>query len=155
MEARRRPGIDPACDDARRAASLELDGALDEVGRIHLRRHLESCPECSPLVNEMEASTSLLRRAPLARFSCELVGGQLARSCSPGLGRHCAGAAAAVVALVLATGALPHHDDGAAPSPPGARADAAVVSPLTLPIGQRSAMDDFAPPAAGRSAGTS
>jgi len=46
-----------------------------------------------------------------------------------------------LVALVLATGALPGRDDTAAPSP-----RAAVVAPLALPIGQRSAMDDFAPP---------
>jgi hypothetical protein len=96
------------------------------------------------------------RRAPPARFRCELAGGQRARSCSSGLGRHYwAGAAVAVAALVLATGALPRQDDGAAPSPPGARAGAAVVSPLALPIGQRSAMDDFAPSSAGASRHTS
>jgi hypothetical protein len=46
-----------------------------------------------------------------------------------------------LAALVLATGALPGRDDAAAPSP-----RAAAVAPLELPIGQRSAMDDFAPP---------
>jgi hypothetical protein len=57
----------------------------------------------------------------------------------------------AVAALVLATGALPRQDDGAAhsPHPP------AVVSPPALPIGQRSAMDDFAPASAGASTRTS
>jgi hypothetical protein len=154
-EPSRRAHADPACDDARFAASLALDGGLDEIGRIHFLRHLESCPKCAQVVTGMESASSLLRRAPLARFRCELAGGQLTRSSPSGLGRHWAGAAAAVAALVLATGALPRHDDGAAPSPPGARAGAAVVSPLALPIGQRSAMDDFAASSASASRHTS
>lgn len=151
MEASRRSRPDPTCGDARFAASLALDGALDEVGRIHLRRHLESCPECAQVMAEMQAASALMRRAPHERFRCELAGSHLARSCSSGLGRHWAGAAAAVAALVLATGALPRHDDAAAPSPRAA----AVVSPPSLPIGQRSAMDDFAASSPDASARTS
>ncbi len=128
-----------ACDDARFAASLELDGALDELGRLDLRRHVGACRECARVVAEMQSTSALLRRAGPARFRCELAGDRLVRACSAGLGRIWAGAAVAVAALVLAAGALPHSDDGAAPSPRAA----VVVTPRALPIGQRSAMDDF------------
>ena len=142
MRAERRLRSGRACDEARLRASLGLDGALDEVGRIRLRRHLRSCAECAQVVDEMRATSTLLRRAPLARFRCDLTATQRVRTFSSGLGgRIWAGAAMTLAALVLATGALPGRDDTAAPSP-----RAAVVAPLTLPIGQRSAMDDFAPP---------
>jgi hypothetical protein len=97
----------------------------------------------------MGATSALLQRAPLARFRLDLTATQLARTCSSGLGRAWAGAGVAVAALVLATGALPRGDEAAAHSP---RAAVVVVAPLALPIGQRSAMDDFAAPetAAGR-----
>ena len=94
----------------------------------------------------MHATSDLMRRAPLSRFRCDLTPTQLARTCSSGLGRVWAGASVAVAALVLATGALPRADDGAAHSPRAASAGT-VVAPLALPIGQRSAMDDFVAPA--------
>jgi hypothetical protein len=60
--------------------------------------------------------------------------------------RHWAGAAVAVLAVVLVTGALP--DGGTAPQrherPTASAGAGARLSPLELPIGQRSAMDDFA-----------
>ena len=130
------------CADARALASLALDGELDELGSRQLRGHLASCRDCTRAVGKMRLASELLRSAPRARFRCELGRGQLVRACSSGLGgRIWAGAAMTLVALVLATGALPGRDDTAAPSP-----RAAVVAPLALPIGQRSAMDDFAPP---------
>jgi len=130
------------CADARALASLALDGELDELGSRQLRGHLASCRDCTRAVGKMRLASELLRSAPRARFRCELGRGQLVRACSSGMGgRIWAGAAMTLVALVLATGALPGRDDTAAPSP-----RAAVVAPLALPIGQRSAMDDFAPP---------
>ena len=130
------------CADARALASLALDGELDELGSRQLRGHLASCRDCTRAVGKMRLASELLRSAPRAGFRCELGRGQLARACSSGTGgRIWAGAAMTLVALVLATGALPGRDDTAAPSP-----RAAVVAPLALPIGQRSAMDDFAPP---------
>lgn len=130
------------CDEARASASLALDGELDELGSRQLRGHLASCRDCTGAVGKMRLASELLRSAPRARFRCELGRGQLVRACSSGMGgRIWAGAAMTLVALVLATGALPGRDDTAAPSP-----RAAVVAPLALPIGQRSAMDDFAPP---------
>jgi anti-sigma factor RsiW len=136
-----------ACAEARLRASLALDGELDEVGGLRLCRHLEGCSDCVRVIAGMESASRALRRAPLERFRCEILPGQLVRARSSGHGRHLAGAAVAVAALVLATGALPGRDDTAAPSPPGASATAVVV-PLELPIGQRSAMDDFAASAA-------
>jgi Putative zinc-finger len=141
MEAARRRPPGRACDEARLRASLALDGALDEVGEIHLRRHLRSCAACAQVVAEMGATSALMRRAPLARFRGDLTAAQLVRTCTSGLGRVWAGAGVAVAALVLATGALPRPHDAAAPPPPAA---GAAVAPLELPIGQRSAMDDFA-----------
>jgi predicted anti-sigma-YlaC factor YlaD len=130
------------CADARALASLALDGELDELGSRQLRGHLASCRDCTRAVGKMRLASELLRSAPRAGFRCELGRGQLARACSSGMGgRIWAGAAMTLVALVLATGALPGRDDTTAPSP-----RAVVVAPLALPIGQRSAMDDFAPP---------
>jgi predicted anti-sigma-YlaC factor YlaD len=130
------------CADARALASLALDGELDELGSRQLRGHLASCRDCTRAVGKMRLASELLRSAPRAGFRCELGRGQLARACSSGTGgRIWAGAAMTLVALVLATGALPGRDDTTAPSP-----RAVVVAPLALPIGPRSAMDDFAPP---------
>ena len=130
------------CADARALASLALDDELDELGSRQLRGHVASCRDCARAIGKMRLASELLRSAPRARFRCELGRGQLVRACSSGMGgRIWAGAAMTLVALVLATGALPGRDDTAAPSP-----RAAVVAPLALPIGQRSAMDDFAPP---------
>lgn len=127
------------CADARSLASLALDGELDELGALQVRVHVASCRDCASAIGRMRLATELLRSAPRARFRCELGRGQLVRACSTGAGgRIWAGAAMTLAALVLATGALPGRDDAAAPSP-----RAAGVAPLTLPIGQRSAMDDF------------
>jgi predicted anti-sigma-YlaC factor YlaD len=130
------------CDDARALGSLALDGELDELRSRQLHGHLASCRECARAVGKMRLASEVLRSAPRARFRCELGREQLVRACSSGAGgRIWAGAAMTLAALVLATGALPGRDDTAAPSP-----RAAVVAPLELPIGQRSAMEDFAPP---------
>jgi len=130
------------CADARALASLALDGELDELGSRQLRGHVAACRDCARAIGKMRLASELLRSAPRAGFRCDLTPAQLVRTCSSGAGgRIWAGAAMTLAALVLATGALPGRDDTAAPSP-----RAAVVAPLALPIGQRSAMDDFAPP---------
>jgi hypothetical protein len=129
------------CAEARALASLAFDGELGELGSRQLRGHVASCHDCERAIGKMCLASELLRSAPRARFRCDLTAAQLVRTCSssgPG-GRIWAGAAMTLAALVLATGALPGRDDAAAPSPRAAR-----VAPLTLPIGQRSAMDDFA-----------
>lgn len=132
-----------ACADARLRASLALDAELGDLGLAQLRRHLDSCVECTRVVGEMEATSILLRAAAREPYRCELGGSLLVRSCSSQRGRSWAGAAVAVAALVLATGALPrpegHLEDG---RPAGGQARPVV--PLKLPIGQRSAVEDFA-----------
>ena len=138
-----------ACDAARLRASLALDGELDDVGRLRLDQHLALCAECAGIAARMEATSALLRRAPIRRFRCELRGARRVRLRTSVRGHRWAGAAVAIVALVLATGALP---GGEHPSPDARRAPTAGtrVSPLELPIGQRSAMDDFSAPALAR-----
>ena len=128
------------CADARALASLALDGELDELGSRQLRGHVAACRDCARAIGKMRLASELLRSAPRAGFRCDLTPAQLVRTCSSGAGgRIWAGAAMTLAALVLATGALPGRDDDPAPSP-----RTAVVAPLALPIGQRSAMDDFA-----------
>ena len=128
------------CADARALASLALDDELDELGSRQLRGHVASCRDCARAIGKMRLASELLRSAPRARFRCDLTAAQLVRTCSSGPGgRIWAGAAMTLAALVLATGALPGRDDDPASSP-----RTAVVAPLVLPIGQRSAMDDFA-----------
>lgn len=139
----------PECDVARLRASLALDGELDDVGRAHLARHLDRCADCARLAVRMEAGARLLRQAPREHVRCTFRHARLLRSTSSPSGRHWAGAAVAMVAIVLVTGALP--GPATTPQPP-ARASTqggagARVSPLELPIGQRSAMDDFSAPA--------
>jgi anti-sigma factor RsiW len=60
------------CEDARLLASLELDGELDELGALQLRRHLERCPECARWVAEMAEVTSLLRETPFERVPVDM-----------------------------------------------------------------------------------
>lgn len=137
------------CDVARLHASLAVDGELDDVGRAQLARHLGRCADCAQLALGMEAAAKLLRHAPPEPFRCTLRRKALLRSTSSTSGRHWAGAAAAVAAIVLVAGALPER--GTTPQQPrptaGYGGAGTRLSPLELPIGQRSAMDDFAAPA--------
>ena len=64
MAGRPARSLPRACEDARLLASLELDGELDEVGALQLRRHLAICADCALWVAEMAAVTSLLRETP-------------------------------------------------------------------------------------------
>lgn len=137
----------PDCDAARLRASLALDGELDDVGRAQLARHLERCAECARLAARMETVSEVLRHAPHERFRFEPGRLRRLRSTSTSV-RHWAGATVAVVAVVFVTGAL--SDGGTAPQrdehQSATSGIAARLSPLELPIGQRSAMDDFAAP---------
>lgn len=135
------------CDAARLRTSLAIDGELDDVGRGLLARHLFACAECARVAARMEGVAELLRGAPRERFRCEPRRLRRLRSTSTSV-RHWAGAAVAVVAVVLVTGALP--DGGTTSQRQERRTATAPVSarltPLELPIGQRSAMDDFVAP---------
>jgi anti-sigma factor RsiW len=144
MEAWAVSGPKSACDDARLYASLAVDGALDDVGLAQLRSHLAVCPACASLVAEMRAVVALVRRAPQEPYRCEPPGARLLRSCSSNR-PHWAGAAVAVIALVLATASLPGAADPTSrlDSRAGSESSPRLVVPFKLPIGQRSAVDDF------------
>jgi hypothetical protein len=106
MTERTHESHDRACEDARRRASLALDGALrDDVGLRLLRSHLDACPACTRFVAGMRLATSSLRRAPPERFHCELPGARLVRlpSASPGLPWATAAVDAPLAPVVLAS----------------------------------------------------
>jgi predicted anti-sigma-YlaC factor YlaD len=59
------PGIPGACQKAREAMSLQLDGELSEVGAAGLAAHLRECGACAACAGELSAITSRLRATPL------------------------------------------------------------------------------------------
>ena len=128
------------CDSARARCSLALDGALDDVGRGVLSRHLARCGDCSAFALELGAVTALLRAAPLVPHRCalELGSRRVARRVP------WAGSAAVVAALALGITSLPY---ASSPSTRDASLTAADLGrslvPVKLPIGQRSAERDF------------
>lgn len=135
-----------ACDDACFRASLALDGALvDDVGLRRLRLHLDACPACARLVTRMGLASALLRRAPPEPFRCELPRARL--SLLPAVVRGLPWATATVAVAALALSGVSRTGGGAPDrldqvlSANGAYPRSVV--PFRLPIGQRSAADDF------------
>src|SRR5919204_5324828 len=61
-----------ACDGAREALSLALDGELSELERARLDLHLERCADCRAFEAECTAVSSLLRSAPLEQMSVSI-----------------------------------------------------------------------------------
>jgi predicted anti-sigma-YlaC factor YlaD len=55
------------CMQAREAASLRLDGELNELDAVRLGLHLRDCAGCHAYAREIEAITLELRSAPLER----------------------------------------------------------------------------------------
>ncbi len=131
-----------ACEAARLRASLALDGGLDDdVDHLLLERHLARCPECADVVADMRRATSAVRRAPFLPHCCDL--GACDRRPLPW-----ANIAVAVMMIAAAGVVLPHAPAREDASPLAALHLAAPPPPL--PIGQRSAVEDFLPPAAER-----
>lgn len=54
-----------ACDRARQAASLRLDGELSQLESALLERHLQRCTGCAEFVADVEVLTDALRSAAL------------------------------------------------------------------------------------------
>lgn len=137
MEAVRNASPSPACDDARALASVALDGALDEVGRRFLRRHLTECADCAAFAADIGSLTALLRRAPLEPYrgtvSGDPFGSQHRAHRSQWLTM-----ASAVAVVIVAVASLPHD------TPPSQVGSRTASAPVKLPIGQRSAASDFA-----------
>src|SRR5919197_5607379 len=62
---RRIPAQSWACERARRAISLRLDGELSELEEAVLDSHLASCAHCTVFAADVAATTTTLRAAPL------------------------------------------------------------------------------------------
>ena len=86
-----------ACERAREAVSLALDGELSELARARLNGHLRRCASCRTFGREAAATTRLLRTAPLEEMPVPVI---LPGRRRVGVRLLQVGAAAAVVALV-------------------------------------------------------
>jgi anti-sigma factor RsiW len=103
-----------ACDRAREALSVGLDGELSELDRARLDAHLERCPDCAAFEAGSSAVAQLLRQAPQEQMSVPIM---LPRAGRLSVARMLqAGAAAAAVALVAGLSAI--HGAGQRSSAP-------------------------------------
>jgi predicted anti-sigma-YlaC factor YlaD len=87
-----------ACDRAREALSVALDGELSELDRARLDAHLERCPDCAAFEADASAVAQLLRQAPQEELSAPIMLPRAGRLSAARILQ--AGAAAAAVALV-------------------------------------------------------
>jgi len=92
-----------ACQRAREAVSIQLDGELSELGSARLAAHLRECDACSAYALEVAAVTTRLRSAPLEQPQTVAIPSRRRR---PAL--QIAAATAAVVAAAAASLALGH-----------------------------------------------
>ena len=132
------PEVGAACEAARLRASLAIDGELDDdLDQLLLKRHLDRCPECVDAVARLEAAAWLLRREPAEPYRCDVHVPRREVRRLPW-----ANIAVAMLTLAVGTLTLPHGPDR-----PGARSDQRRLAapPPRLPIGQRSAGEDFRP----------
>jgi anti-sigma factor RsiW len=86
-----------ACQKAREAVSLRLDGELSELGSARLAAHLHRCEECCAHADELEAVATRLRAAPLERLGAAVALPVVRRSRTSWSPRAATAAAAAVV----------------------------------------------------------
>jgi len=129
-----RPDLGGACEAARLRASLALDGGLDDdFDLLLLERHLARCPECAEVVAAMRRAASAVRRAPLLSHRCDVD----TRRVRP---LPWANIAVAILAIAAAGAILPSASD---PPRSGDPPDRLAAPPPHLPIGQRSAVEDF------------
>ncbi len=139
------PEVGGACEAARLRASLAIDGELDDdLDQLLLKRHLDRCPECVDAVARLEAAAWLLRREPGEPYRCDVRAPRRETRRLPW-----ANIAVAMLTLAVGTLTLPHR-----PERSGARSEEhrLAAPPPRLPIGQRSAGEDFRPQSATRSA---
>lgn len=108
-----------ACDRARQAVSLHLDGELSQLERALLERHLDRCSACAEFAADASALTQELRVAQLVRLErpIEL---PLRRRRGYGFAHASAWAAGASVAatVLIAVMALPAQQPTAPASAP-------------------------------------
>jgi anti-sigma factor RsiW len=112
-----------ACDRARQAVSLHLDGELSQLERALLERHLDRCSACAEFAADASALTQELRVAPLVRLE-RPVALPLRRRRDYGFGHASAWAAGASVAAtaLIAVMALPAQQPSAPASAPKSNA---------------------------------
>jgi anti-sigma factor RsiW len=101
-----------ACQRAREAVSIQLDGELSELGSARLSAHLRECEACAAYALEVAALTTRLRMAPLEQPQIEV---PLPSRRRPAL--QLAAAAAAVVAATASSLALGHAFSSGGHSP--------------------------------------
>jgi len=130
-----------ACKDARLQVSLALDGALTDDALDVLWGHLGRCSACAAFAARLGYATSLVRSTPPESFRCALESPSLLRS-RVDAQRPWTSVAVVVAAVVLGVSQLPSTAD--APDVPDPTRARSASAPLRLPIGQRSAADDFA-----------
>jgi predicted anti-sigma-YlaC factor YlaD len=93
-----------ACQRAREAVSIQLDGELSELGSARLSAHLRECEACASYALELAALTTRLRMAPLEQPGIDVA--LPPRRRRPAL--QIAAAAAAVVAAAATSLAVGH-----------------------------------------------
>src|SRR5436305_1138715 len=93
-----------ACQKAREAVSLQLDGELSELGSLRLATHLRRCEACSAHALELSATLDLLRSAPLEQLAFVLQPRR--RASSARIMTVAATAVAVATGLFLSAGAL-------------------------------------------------
>jgi anti-sigma factor RsiW len=106
-----------ACDRAREASSLRIDGELSEVETAMLDRHLGICAECADFDAGMRATTATLRSAAVERPSRTFAVPRRERA-RLSAGRRIALVAAAVVAATVAGTLVEEAQPPARPAPP-------------------------------------
>ncbi len=96
------------CDQAERAISRQLDGALPRSERGSLRAHLRECPECAALARRLRAQRSALKSLALVPVPATLAWSKFAFSGAAGGSSSAAGASSAAAgASAVAAGAAP------------------------------------------------
>ena len=94
------------CDEAERAISRQLDGALPRSERGALRAHLRACPECASLARRLRAQRSAVRSLALLPVPAALEWSKLApASAASASGVSLASAIAIPTAAKLASAA--------------------------------------------------
>lgn len=145
------------CERARAWSSRQLDGELSEIETAILHRHLRHCEQCAAFVANTARVTQSLRQAPLEPVAFEIAVARRRRH--PRALRSASGLAAACVVLAAAGITVSREFRYRAPSDlprtPTAQVDSTeqprlrsqASSPgglgFPLPVGQRSAKDDF------------
>ena len=137
-----RASLPGECQRARLHTSLALDGALvDERELDALWRHLGACEACAAFAAGLGHATTLVRAKPLEPVGLELASPQLARARMDARRGPWTSVAVVLVAAILGT---THHSGLGRDAPQRGPATVTEGEPVRLPIGQRSAEEDFA-----------